>query len=303
MKRAELVTVRMTIPDGERFKTLSSVKKLYDRLIAHRFERNSFLIALGGGVIGDIAGFTAATYLRGIPLIQVPTTVVAQVDASIGGKTGVDHPSGKNLIGAFYQPRMVYIDPSVLTTLSDREYRSGLAEVVKYGIILDGDFFSRLEKEADRILARNPGSLLEVVNRCCELKAGVVQEDEREGGLRRILNFGHTIGHAIETMGRYRRHLHGEAVSIGMVCAARIGLLLGLCSDSDVERISALLIRFGLPVSLPKISPADLLRIVALDKKMAAGKIHFVLPERVGKVTVRALQPKEVSGLIQRLIR
>jgi 3-dehydroquinate synthase len=302
IQRAGLSSVRMVLPDGERFKTLASVRHLYDQLIAHRFERKSFMVALGGGVIGDVAGFAAATYLRGIPVVQVPTTLVSQVDASIGGKTGVDHPKGKNLIGAFHQPKMVYIDPLALSTLDSREFRAGLAEVVKYGVILDPDFFSFLEKEADQILARKPGPLNYMIRRCCELKAGVVQEDERESGPRRILNFGHTIGHAVETLGGYRKYLHGEAVSIGMGSAARMAAMMGLCTESDMERIIALLVRFDLPVSLPKVKAPDILKIVAIDKKVSGGKVHFILPERIGKVFVRGFETQEINGLVRWLL-
>jgi 3-dehydroquinate synthase len=302
IQRVGLSSVRMLVPDGERFKNLSSVRRLYDQLIAHRFERKSFMVALGGGVIGDLAGFAAATYLRGIPVVQVPTTLVAQVDASIGGKTGVDHPKGKNLIGAFHQPKMVYIDPSTLSTLDPREFHAGLAEVVKYGTILDADFFGFLEKEADRILAKDPDTLYYVIKRCCEIKAEVVQEDERESGLRRILNFGHTIGHAVETLGGYRKYLHGEAVSIGMISASRMAVMMGLCAESEAERILALMIRFGLPVSLPKVKVPDILKIIAVDKKVSGRKVHFVLPERIGRVSVRGLDVHEVSESIRRLL-
>src|SRR5579863_1186215 len=289
IRKAGLSTLRLRIPEGERYKTLRTVRRLYDQFIEHRLERQSFLVALGGGVVGDVAGFAAATYLRGIPLVQVPTTLVAQVDASIGGKTGVDHPGGKNLIGAFYQPRLVFIDPGVLGTLKGREYRAGLAEVVKYGVIADGDLFSDLEKAAERILAREPDPVVRLIVRCSEIKAKVVEQDERESGVRRILNFGHTLGHALETWGGYRKYLHGEAVSIGMVSAARMALLLGLLSQEEVGRLMALLSRFGLPVSLPNFRVADILKIIAVDKKVAQGKIQFILPEHLGRVTVRGL--------------
>lgn len=301
LRKADLVTIKMTVPEGERYKTLSSVKSLYDKLIAHRFERKSFLMALGGGVVGDLAGFVAATYLRGIRLVHIPTTLVAQVDSSIGGKTGVDHAKGKNLIGSFYQPKMVYVDPSVLSTLENREFRSGLAEVAKYGVIADADFFGFLEKEADRILAREPAPLLHLIERCCEIKANVVQEDERESGLRRTLNFGHTIGHALETLGGYRRFLHGEAISIGMVAATKIAFLLGFCKEEDIRRLSVLLTRFGLPVSLPKVKVTDILNIVTVDKKVENRKVQFVLPERIGGVTVLGLEMKELSGFLRTL--
>lgn len=301
-RRAGLSTIRMVVPDGERYKTLQTVKRLYDGLIAHRTERSTFLLALGGGVIGDLAGFTAATYLRGIPLVQVPTSLVAQVDASIGGKTGVDHPKGKNLVGSFYQPRLVAIDPDLLTTLSDREYRAGLSEVVKYGVIADSEFFAFLEKSADRVAARDPDALFHLVRRCCEIKAHVVQADERESGQRRILNFGHSLGHVLETLGGYKTYLHGEAVAIGMVAAARMAVLMGMFGAAESDRLASLLRRFGLEVSLPKLKVKDILKVLMLDKKVSGGKIHLVLPEKIGLVRVIGMGPDEAGTLIRKMI-
>lgn len=291
------------VPDGEQYKSLTWAGRLYDRLVQKKFERGSALMALGGGVIGDLAGFVAATYLRGIPFVQVPTTLVAQVDASIGGKTAVNHKRGKNLIGAFYQPKLVYSDVALLKTLPDRDFRSGLAEVVKYGIIADENFFSFLEAQASRILAREPDSLLRVVKRSSEIKADVVRQDEREGGLRRILNYGHTIGHALETVSGYRKLTHGEAISIGMVYAARLAERLGLCRSEVVSRQVTLLTAFGLPVNLPKIRSADILDCMERDKKVRDGKIHFVLADRIGNVSVQPVNRNELRRLLDKEIR
>jgi 3-dehydroquinate synthase len=288
----------LEVPDGERYKSLTWAGRLYDRLIQKKFERSSALIALGGGVVGDLTGFVAATYQRGIPFVQVPTTLVAQVDASIGGKTAVNHKKGKNLIGAFYQPKLVYSDVGVLSTLPDREFRSGLAEVVKYGVIADENFFSFLETNSDRILQRDPDNLLRVVKQSSTIKAEVVQQDELEGALRRILNYGHTIGHALETATGYRTLNHGEAVSIGMVYAARLSEHLGLCRPEVVSRQVALLKAFGLPVNLPRIRPADILDCMEMDKKVKDGKIHFVLSDRIGHVTVQPVDRNELKELM-----
>jgi 3-dehydroquinate synthase len=287
----------LQVPDGEQYKSLIWAGRLYDRLIQKKFERSSALIALGGGVIGDLAGFVAATYQRGIPFVQVPTTLVSQVDASIGGKTAVNHKRGKNLIGAFYQPRLVYSDVESLESLPDRDLRSGLAEVVKYGVIADESFFAFLETNSNRILAKEQDSLLRVVKRSSEIKAMVVQQDEREGGLRRILNYGHTIGHALETVTGYRKLTHGEAISIGMVYAARLAERLELCGSAVVNRQVALLAAFGLPVTLPKIRSADILDCMERDKKVKDGKIHFVLADRIGHVSVLPVERNELKKL------
>jgi 3-dehydroquinate synthase len=288
----------LKVPDGEQYKNLTWAGKLYDRLVQKKFERSSALIALGGGVIGDLTGFVAATYQRGVPFIQVPTTLVAQVDASIGGKTAVNHKHGKNLIGAFYQPSLVYSDVSALSSLPDRDFRSGMAEVIKYGVITDENFFSFLESNVDRILQRDPDSLLTAVNRSSRIKADVVQQDEREGGLRRILNYGHTLGHALETITGYRALTHGEAISIGMVYAAKLSERLGLCGPDVTVRQVALLRAFGLPVNLPKVRPADILDCMERDKKVKDGKIHFVLADRIGHVSVLPVNRNELKQLM-----
>jgi 3-dehydroquinate synthase len=252
-------------------------------------------------VIGDLAGFAAATFLRGIGFIQVPTTLAAQVDASIGGKTGVDHAHGKNLIGAFYQPKLVWIDTGVLKTLNRREFVSGLAEVIKYGVIQDEGFFSYLEDNIDKILKLEPAALTHAIRRSCAIKAEVVQKDEREGGLRKILNYGHTLGHALETATNYRTYLHGEAVSIGIAFAAQLSVRLGLMDVPSARRQIELLKRAGLPVALPKIKPADIIKIMKLDKKVSGGRMHFVLPVKIGQVVVRPAEEKIVAQALKSL--
>ncbi|HEY5593969.1 MAG TPA: 3-dehydroquinate synthase [Nitrospiria bacterium] len=299
LRKAGFVVIPITLPDGERFKNLASVSRVYDELVHKSFERSSTVLALGGGVIGDLAGFAAATFMRGIGFVQVPTTLAAQVDASIGGKTGVDHPQGKNLIGAFYQPKWVFIDPEVLSTLSRREFVSGLAEVIKYGVIRDEAFFSYLEDNMDKILNQGEAALTHAIRRSSAIKAEVVQKDEREGGLRKILNYGHTFGHALETITNYRTYLHGEAVSIGMAFAAQLSVRLGLSDASTARRQIELLKRAGLPVALPKIRTADILKAMTLDKKVADGRIHFVLAERIGRVAVKPVQEKQIAGLLK----
>jgi 3-dehydroquinate synthase len=241
-------------------------------------------VALGGGVVGDLAGFVAAAYLRGIPFIQVPTTLLAQVDSSVGGKVGVNLAAGKNLVGAFYQPRLVLCDLKTLATLPTREYRAGLAEVIKYGIIYDANLFKALERDLPRLLRREPGPLARVIGRCCEIKAEVVRQDENEGGLRAILNFGHTVGHALEAISHYGKYLHGEAISIGQAAAARLSAQILDLSDGDVRRITNLFQRAGLPttVKLSEMQRKKLFAAMKLDKKVSKGEIKFVLARRIG---------------------
>ncbi len=286
LRAAGFEPVAITVPAGETAKSLATVAACYDQLAAHHMERQSFIIALGGGVVGDLAGFVAATYLRGIPFVQVPTTLLAQVDSSVGGKVGVNLRAGKNLVGAFYQPRLVLCDLDTLGTLPVRELRAGLAEVIKYGIIYDVKLFARLERDLPRLLAREPKTLAAVIARCCEIKAEVVGQDETEGGLRAILNFGHTIGHAIENISGYGKYLHGEAISIGQVAAAKLSTeLLGL-HGAELERITNLFAQAGLPTQI-KLSAAQRRRILAamkLDKKVSHGEVKFVLAEKIGKV-------------------
>ena len=276
-----------TLPDGEQHKTLESYSAIMDFLLTNRHNRSTTLIALGGGVVGDITGFVAATFQRGVGFIQVPTTLLAQVDSAVGGKTAVNHPSGKNMIGAFHQPRCVIADSDVFVTLPDREYRAGLAEVVKYGIIADREFFGWLEQAGSRLLEKDPETLNQAVRRSCEIKARVVGADEREAGVRAILNFGHTFGHAIETLTNYRRFLHGEAVAMGMVMAADLSARSGLLKLEDARRIKALLASFDLPVCPLKDLSADvLLEAMSMDKKVVDGKLRFVLAEAIGRVIV-----------------
>jgi 3-dehydroquinate synthase len=275
----------LTVPAGETAKSLSSVQSCYDQLTTHRLERKSFIVALGGGVVGDLAGFVAATYLRGIPFVQVPTTLLAQVDSSVGGKVGINLKAGKNLVGAFYQPRFVLCDLSSLSTLPIREFGAGLAEVIKYGIIYDAGLFKRLERDLPKLLKRDRTVLSAVIARCCAIKAEVVGQDETESGLRAILNFGHTIGHAIEAISGYGQFLHGEAISIGQVAAARLSAELTGLPPRDVERIVNLFTRAGLPtqIKLNKIQQKRLFDAMMLDKKVSGGEIKFVLAKKIGQ--------------------
>lgn len=296
LSQAGFDSVLITVSAGETAKSLKSVHACYDQLAAHRLERKSFIVALGGGVVGDLAGFVAATYLRGITFVQAPTTLLAQVDSSVGGKVGVNLKAGKNLVGAFYQPRLVLCDLHTLVTLPPREFRAGLAEVIKYGIIHDADLFGRLEEELPALLRREPEILAEVIARCCEIKAEVVGKDETEGGLRAILNFGHTIGHALEAISRYGKYLHGEAISIGQMAAAEISSqVLGLPA-SDVARIQQLLLRSGLPTHV-RLNPAQkhkLFEAMRLDKKVSSGEIRFVLARKIGQVEFGCQVAREV---------
>ena len=290
-------TGTVVIPSGERYKTLRTVARLYHALLQMGADRQTLLVVVGGGVLGDVGGFTAATYMRSIPLVQVPTTLLAQVDASIGGKTGVDLPEGKNLVGAFYQPMAVFADTNTLATLPTRELRSGLAEVVKYGIISDERLLTFVEAHMSRLLRRDTGALLHLVERSCAVKARVVADDEKEGGLRAILNFGHTVGHAVETCTGYRRYKHGEAVAMGMVAAARVGELLGMAPLSLRERLVRVLRAARLPVSLPEDVPAeDLLQAMTRDKKALGGHLRMVLPQGIGEVRI-------VDGVDPALVR
>jgi len=286
---------------GEQSKNLRSVNACYTELARHRLERNSFIVALGGGVVGDLAGFVASTYLRGVPFVQAPTTLLAQVDSSVGGKVGINLRAGKNLVGSFYQPRIVLCDLDTLNTLPDRELRAGLAEVIKYGIIRDRRFFNWLEKNLEPLLRREPKALARAIAISCRIKADVVAADEKEGGLRAILNFGHTIGHAIEAITSYGAYLHGEAISIGQVLAARLSSeLLGL-PPGEADRIQRLFEAAGLPTTI-KLSPAQKKKLFAamrLDKKVSGGEIKFVLARRLGSVEFGQSVPDE---LIQRVL-
>ncbi len=278
--------VEALLPDGEAHKTLANISRLLDTLVANRFSRDACVLALGGGVVGDMAGFTAACYQRGIDFIQLPTTLLAQVDSSVGGKTGVNHPGGKNLIGAFHQPRAVLIDTDTLSTLPDRELRAGLAEVIKYGVIADAAFFGWLEANMVKLLARDPTALVESILVSCRTKAAIVSRDEREQGERALLNFGHTFGHAIEAATEYQGWLHGEAVAAGMATAATAAFRQGMLPTTDRARIHALLAAAGLPLKAPDVPQAKAAALMRLDKKVQDGKIRLVLPQRIGSCVV-----------------
>jgi len=287
------------IPAGEEHKNLAWLAFLYDKLVEGRIERRSPLIALGGGVIGDMAGFAAATFQRGLPFVQVPTTLLAQVDASVGGKTAINHPAGKNLIGAFYQPRLVMIDVDTLKTLPRREFIAGVAEVIKYGVILSPDLFMLLEDQLAHLLRLDPQLLIAVVKTCCQLKALVVEEDETEGDYRAILNFGHTLGHAIENATEYKRFLHGEAVALGMAFAVQLSAKRGLCSAATSERVCRLLKKAGLPVDIPKgLKGEHLLLGIETDKKISGGKVKFVCIEELGRTCFEYLSVKEIAAYL-----
>ncbi|MEZ6060126.1 MAG: 3-dehydroquinate synthase [Planctomycetaceae bacterium] len=284
------------IVPGEKSKSLEQASRLYDELVTFGADRQTVVVAVGGGVVGDLAGYVAATYARGLRFIQVPTTLLAQVDSSVGGKTGVNHAQGKNLIGAFHQPAGVLIDTNSLTTLPEREYAAGLAEVIKYGVILDGDFFDYLEARVDGLNNRDPEILRHVIARSCQLKAQVVTQDERETtGLRAVLNYGHTFGHAFEALTGYGTLLHGEAVAIGMICASRLAEKLGRISAQDTQRQIDLLSAVELPTEVPKELKSmanQIIERMLLDKKTVAGSLRFVLPDRIGHVeTVRGVAP------------
>lgn len=276
----------VTLPDGEQYKTLAGLESILDALIEHHHDRTTTLIALGGGVVGDMAGFAAACYQRGVAFIQVPTTLLAQVDSSVGGKTAVNHPRGKNMIGAFHQPAAVIIDTDVLSTLPERQYQAGLAEVIKYGLIRDRDFFDWLEKNAEALVARDSNVLEEAIYRSCRNKAEVVAEDEREQGNRALLNLGHTFGHAIETATGYRDWLHGEAVAAGMIMAAAMSVREGRMAAGELERMQALLKAVGLPLAPPAIAVDRFRELMSLDKKVAHGRLRLVLMNRIGEALV-----------------
>jgi 3-dehydroquinate synthase len=280
--------IDVRLPDGEQYKTMEYMGRVLDVLVANRFGRDSLVLALGGGVIGDLAGFAAACYQRGVAFAQMPTTLLAQVDSSVGGKTGVNHPGGKNMIGAFHQPSVVFADTSTLRTLPLRELRAGLAEVVKYGLIFDIEFLGWIENNVDALLRLDPAALAHAIHRSCELKADVVRRDERENGDRALLNLGHTFGHAIETVTGYTQWLHGEAVATGMVIAADMSAKLGMLPGTDVQRIRNLLQRIGLPVQAPRFGAQRALDCMRIDKKVKSGRIRLVLLERLGEARFTA---------------
>lgn len=288
----------LALPDGERYKDWPTLNRIFDCLLESGCDRKAVLYALGGGVVGDLTGFAAACWMRGVPFVQVPTTLLAQVDSSVGGKTGINHPRGKNMIGAFHQPARVVCDLGVLDTLPRRELSAGLAEVIKYGPIADPAFFDWVEANLDALLARDRGALAHAVRRSCEIKAQVVGADEREAGLRAVLNFGHTFGHAIEAGLGWGEWLHGEAVGCGMVLAAELSARLGLADATLVARLRALVARAGLPVVPPRWPLARWLVLMRVDKKVDAGAIRFVLIDGIGRATLRAVPDEEVGAAI-----
>jgi 3-dehydroquinate synthase len=295
-------TEPILIPDGERYKNLQSVSRIYEALIRGGADRGSAIVALGGGVIGDTAGFAAATFLRGIALAHVPTTLLAQVDSSIGGKVGVNHPLGKNMIGAFHQPTLVTIDPVLLKTLPRREFRSGLYEVVKYGVIASRGLFNRVAQHTKEIFAKAPEVLLPVIVESCRIKAQVVSADERESGLRRVLNFGHTVGHALEAVTRYRRYRHGEAIALGMLAAADLGVARGALADRERQALAQLIAQLGPLPTVSDLRTDEILDAIRRDKKVINGRLHFVLAIEVGAtMTVDDVTEDELRDVLKRL--
>lgn len=294
--------LQVVLPDGEAHKDWPTLQLIFDALLENGCDRRTVLFALGGGVIGDMTGFAAACYMRGVPFVQVPTTLLAQVDSSVGGKTAINHPLGKNMVGAFYQPERVICDLDVLQTLPPRELSAGLAEIIKYGPIADMEFFGWIEGNIDALLARDPAALAHAIRRSCEIKAHVVGQDEREAGLRAVLNFGHTFGHAIESGLGYGQWLHGEGVGCGMVMAARLSQRLGLVDSVFVERLRALIRRAGLPVTGPRLAPSDnagrYLELMGVDKKAEAGEIRFVVINAPGSAAVRSAPDAMVREVI-----
>lgn len=298
LRSAAVEIVPVVVPDGEKHKNWHTLNMIFDTLLTNRLERKSTIIALGGGVVGDLSGFAAASYLRGAPFIQVPTTLLAQVDSSVGGKTGINHPLGKNMIGAFYQPKAVIADTSTLNTLPDRELAAGLAEIIKCGLIRDLPFFEWLEQNVEKILDRDPLALAYAVRRSCENKAEVVAADEREEGDRALLNLGHTFGHAIETATHYERYLHGEAVALGTVLAARLSNQLGWIDQGSLNRAQQLLARARLPVQAPKLGSETYLRLMAGDKKVSGGVLQLILLKAVGRAVRCPAPMAELTKLL-----
>jgi 3-dehydroquinate synthase len=300
LRQAGFAPAVISVPPGEASKSLPTLELLYDRMTAIGLDRNSAVFAVGGGVVGDLAGFAAATFLRGVPLVQVPTTVVAQVDSSLGGKTAINHRHAKNLIGAFYQPRLIVADVTTLATLPDREFREGVAEVIKYGAIMDAPMIADLERDLDSILARRSDLLEQVVARSLSHKAAVVSADERESGLRKTLNFGHTVGHAIEASAGYGSYFHGEAVAIGMVAAARLSSKYAGFPADEASRLQRLIERAGLPTAMPDgWHSDDFLRALGLDKKRAAGAVEFVLLDRLGRSLTKSLLTDDIVSSLR----
>jgi 3-dehydroquinate synthase len=298
LRAARITVTEVVIPAGEAHKDWVTLNGIFDRLLETGCDRGTTILALGGGVVGDIAGFAAATYQRGVPLVQVPTTLLAQVDSSVGGKTAIDHPLGKNMIGAFYQPRVVIADTATLATLPVRELRAGIAEVIKHGLLGDREFFDWLEQNIDGLLAREPQALAHAIHRSCEIKAAIVALDERESGVRAQLNLGHTFGHAIETGVGYGEWLHGEAVAAGTLLAARLSQRLGFIAEADVQRIKALFERAGLPTTAPPLGAERYLELMRRDKKAVAGEIRYVVLKKIGVAAVVPAPDALVRGVL-----
>jgi len=290
----------IVIPPGEKSKSLEQLQKLYEAFSEFGMDRMSPVIAFGGGVVGDLAGFAAATFLRGVPLIQVPTTLLADVDSSVGGKTGINIPQGKNLVGAFYQPRAVFIDTWVLRSLPRKELRCGIAEVIKYGMIKDENLFAYLEEKTQEILNCDEEVLGKIIERCCQIKAEVVEQDERESGLRSILNYGHTVGHALEGLSGFEGFSHGEAIAIGMNIACKVAVKRGITPKETLSRQRLLLEKFGLPVEAPALDTDALLSFLRRDKKARSGRLRFVLPKKIGEVVVQEVEEEEVRRALSK---
>ena len=295
--------LEIILPDGEEHKNWQSLNLVYDALLQHKCDRKTTLVALGGGVIGDLTGFAASSYMRGVPFVQIPTTLLAQVDSSVGGKTGINHPLGKNMIGAFYQPRAVIADTATLTTLPARELSAGLAEVIKHGAILDADFFDWIEANIEPLIARDRHAIGYAIARSCEIKSDVVRKDEREGGLRAVLNFGHTFGHAIENGLGYGAWLHGEAVGCGMVMAADLSRRLGLVDDATVERVRALVAAAGLPVKAPDLGIERWIELMEVDKKNEGGAIKFILLKPLGSPSISSVPPELLRATLEACVQ
>jgi len=293
LKRNKFDVRLVSLKPGEEQKTLETALTLYDACFDHKLDRNSLIVALGGGVVGDISGFVAATFMRGIPFIQMPTSLLAQVDSSIGGKVAVNHPKGKNMIGSFYQPKAVFVDTETLSTLPAPELVAGLVEVIKYGVIKDAELFEYIEKSLYDILQLNHHALLKIIATSCQIKAHVVEEDEKEKHLRAILNYGHTIGHAIETVTNYKKYRHGEAVAIGMLYATRVAIDMGLTDNTVFERQFSLIKRLGLPLHTG-LKPEEIVKILYADKKAIAGRLRFILPTKIGEVIISDQVTEEV---------
>lgn len=279
----------IAIEDGEQYKSFSTLSYIYDELVGYNVDRSAGIVAFGGGVVGDIAGFAAATFLRGIPYVQVPTTLLSQVDSSVGGKTAINHPMGKNLIGAFNQPRLVCIDVDLLDSLPQREFNAGMAEVIKYGVIRDKTFFDWLKKNRRLLIEKDRKALIHAIKTSCQIKADIVEIDEKESSLRAILNYGHTLGHAVESLTNYQEYLHGEAVAIGMVFAAKAASFHGYCTDQDVADICALLVDFGLPTDIPEYSSAKYLDAMMHDKKVKGGQLHMIFNKGIGDCRIETV--------------